>query len=195
VIDQISPNSVQAGGASAAGVLASLTLTVEGSSLVSGTQIFWNGTALRTIAATDRGLSVQISDTLFSTAGVAQITARSPENITSNAFAFVVEAAAPVITSLSPNRAETGDEAITVTVDGSNFAANSTVLWNGVALPTQFVNASQLRVTVGAELLESGQLVGVAVSNPTPTVQISSLAAFEVFAPLSTRSFIPSLYR
>ena len=43
-----------------------------------------------------------------------------------------------------------GSTAFTMTVTGSGFISGTTVLWNGAALPTTFVDAQTLSVTVGA---------------------------------------------
>lgn len=57
------------------------------------------------------------------------------------------------LTSLSPNSTEQGRKAFTLTVTGTNFAANSVVQWNGSALPTTFVSSTSLTVQIPAALV------------------------------------------
>jgi hypothetical protein len=64
---------------------------------------------------------------------------------------------APAITGLDTSTKPEGSASFTLTVNGSNFANNSVVQWNGVSLPTTFVSASQLQAVVpAADLAEEG---------------------------------------
>ncbi|MCC6456031.1 MAG: IPT/TIG domain-containing protein [Caldilineaceae bacterium] len=178
---------------------ASFTLTVEGSSLVSGTQVLWNGTPLATTFGNSEQLTAQVPAANLTAAAVVTITTRSsaPDSFVSNGLPFVVEALPPVITGFSPANATAGDPAMTLTINGSNFGPNAKVLWNGVELATQFVNATQLTAQVAATLLERGQIVGITVSNPTPGVQISSVVNFNVQDPEAPnqKNYMPGLFK
>jgi IPT/TIG domain len=57
------------------------------------------------------------------------------------------------ITALYPNTAAAGGPAFTLTVNGSGFTSAAVVKWNGAALPTTFINASQLAASVPAYLI------------------------------------------
>ena len=52
------------------------------------------------------------------------------------------------LTSLNPSTVSIGGAAFTLTVNGTGINANSTVQWNGSALPTTFVSATQLIANV-----------------------------------------------
>jgi hypothetical protein len=65
-------------------------------------------------------------------------------------------------------------------VNGQNFSADAQVLWNGVPVPTTFVNAGRVTAQIGPSLLADGQTVGIAVRNVTPQEQISQPVFFEV---------------
>ena len=200
IISLISPASTSVANSAAAMILGpSLTLTVEGTSLVSGTQVLWDGAVLPTTFITAEVLSAQVTDTLLSSAGIFSITAQSPDGLTSNPVQFVVEAIAPAITGFSPATTTAESDTLLLTINGSNFAANAKAFWNGIALPTQFVNASQLKVTVSATLLETSGTAGITVENATPTVQVSSVAPYVVVppavAPVQVQSFMPGLYK
>src|SRR4029077_739490 len=51
----------------------------------------------------------------------------------------------PAITSLSPNSANAGGVALTVTITGYNFVSSSTVQWNGSARTTTYTSGTQLQ--------------------------------------------------
>ena len=188
VLNRVSPSAVPVLGPT-------FTLTVEGSSFISGTQVLWNGDVLPTTFITGEVLSAQVDGSRLATAGVVQIATRSPQpdNFTSNALPFVVEAPAPLITSISPGNAKEESGPLTLTINGSNFVSGATVLWNGVVLPAQFVNSSQLKVVIEAALLAAGQEAGIAVNNPDPDSQISPVFTFQVLS--SSVLYVPGLFK
>jgi hypothetical protein len=57
---------------------------------------------------------------------------------------------APNITSLTPNMANAGDPAFTVTVNGSGFGTDSVVYWNGGALPSSYATGAKVTAQVSA---------------------------------------------
>jgi hypothetical protein len=67
--------------------------------------------------------------------------------------------------SLAPNNATPGSPALTVTVTGSGFASDATVLWNGLARPTSFISATQLTVAISATDLATSGTTQVTVSS------------------------------
>ncbi|HUB32731.1 MAG TPA: IPT/TIG domain-containing protein, partial [Bryobacteraceae bacterium] len=102
----------------------------------------------------------------------------------------------PSITSLNPSSAVPGSPAFTLTVQGSNFASGSTALWNGQALATTVVSATQLTAQVPAALIASPGTVSVTVaaadgvaSNALPfTLTLPRLTGVGVTAPSSSTS-------
>ncbi len=58
----------------------------------------------------------------------------------------------PTITSLTPNSANAdpsiGSATVAVTVNGTNFVAHSTVLWNGGGLASTYVSPIKLTVNI-----------------------------------------------
>ncbi len=56
----------------------------------------------------------------------------------------------PNVSTIAPAAATAGSGAFTLTVNGSNFTAGSTVRWNGANRSTVFVSASQLQATISA---------------------------------------------
>jgi hypothetical protein len=70
----------------------------------------------------------------------------------------------PQLTSLAPVSATVGSAATTVTVNGSNFATNSVVRWNGQARATTYVSSTQLRVVVQAGDLATDRIGAITVA-------------------------------
>lgn len=80
--------------------------------------------------------------------------------------AFTTNSPVPTISSLSPNSAMAGAADFTLTVNGTNFVSGATVNWNGAALVTAFVNASQLTAAVPAGLIATMGTANVTVADP-----------------------------
>jgi len=86
------------------------------------------------------------------------------ETTTSSVTVTVVPA--PVISSLIPVSAAPSGAAFTLTVNGMAFISGAAVQWNGTALPTTFVSATQLTACVPATLIASPGMATVTVVNP-----------------------------
>src|SRR5262249_19339260 len=69
------------------------------------------------------------------------------------------------ISDLSPNSAPAGGDAFTLMVTGSGFQSSSTVQWNGTALQTTYVDASHLTASVSGNLIATGGMPNITVSN------------------------------
>jgi hypothetical protein len=68
------------------------------------------------------------------------------------------------ISSLSQNAAAEGSGDVALTVSGSNFTNQSTVLWNGVPLTTTFQNG-QLQAVIPASLLADEGMANITVAD------------------------------
>lgn len=73
---------------------------------------------------------------------------------------------APTISSLSPTNVNAGSAAFVLTVNGTSFASNATIDWNGTAQTTTFVTASQLTANIPATAVASSATVPITVTNP-----------------------------
>ncbi|MBM4345250.1 MAG: IPT/TIG domain-containing protein [Deltaproteobacteria bacterium] len=87
------------------------------------------------------------------------------------AFSLVIAAPKPTVTWLQPPQVPQGSPETTVTVTGTNFVQGSVAYWNTAAtpLPTVFVAADKLQVTLAASLLLSPGKALVFVKNPDGT--------------------------
>ena len=74
----------------------------------------------------------------------------------------------PTITTISPNSAVAGGAAFTLTINGTNFVASSTVNFGGAAPTTTFVNSTQLTAAISASSVVSIGTSAVTVTNPAP---------------------------
>src|SRR5260370_13595827 len=72
----------------------------------------------------------------------------------------------PTITSMSPTSAIAGAAAFTLTVNGANFVTGSMVNFNGNALATTFVSATQLTAAILASDIATAGRLNVTVTNP-----------------------------
>ena len=72
----------------------------------------------------------------------------------------------PAITELSPDSANAGDPAFTLTVNGSNFNSTAVVKFNGTNQTTTFVTAKQLTAAIPASEIATAGTMPVSVTNP-----------------------------
>jgi subtilisin len=87
----------------------------------------------------------------------------------------------PGVSAITPAAATAGSPAFTLTVDGSNFVAGATVLWNGAARPTTFVSATRLTASIPAA--DIGAVGSALAGVRNPDGQASSGQAFTVAPP------------
>lgn len=72
----------------------------------------------------------------------------------------------PAIAQLNPSSTTHGDPAFMLAVNGSNFASNASVNWNGTAQTTSYVSAGQLTISVPAAAVANAGSVQISVTNP-----------------------------
>ena len=90
----------------------------------------------------------------------------------------------PVLSTISPASVTAGGPSYVLTVNGTNFLANSVIDWNGTALTTTFVNSQQLTATVSASAIAQGSTAQVAVYTPAPGGGSSASATLTVASPI-----------
>jgi len=86
----------------------------------------------------------------------------------------------PVVSSMSPAVETAGDDAFTLTVNGSGFDSGSTVYWGTSALTTQFVSAAQITAQVPASDIANSGTDSITVESPMPGGGTSNALQFEV---------------
>jgi YVTN family beta-propeller protein len=100
----------------------------------------------------------------------------------------------PAITSISPNTAEAGAAAFTLTINGTNFIASSMVNFGGAASTATFVNSTQLTAPIPASSIASAGILAVTVTNPAPGGGTSNAMNFTVTSSASTVPMINSMF-
>ena len=138
-ITSLSPTSAITGGAA-------FTLTVNGTSFVSGAVVSFNGNARTTTFVSATQVTAAITAGDIATAGTfnVSVTNPAPGGGASGNSPFNVNNPVPAITTLSPSSATVGGVAFTLTVNGTNFVSGAVVNFNGNAKTTTFVSATQV---------------------------------------------------
>lgn len=174
-ITSLSPNSVAVGSGT-------FTLTVYGNGFVNGGAVLWNGTSLPTTFYNSSEETATVASTLINSTGTVYISVENPNaSITATVPFTIYNPSVLSITSLSPNSATAGGSQFTLYVYGSAFASNAVVLWNGSALSTSWVSATEVTAIVPASLIATQGAASVTVQNPS--VGTSTAAVFTINAP------------
>jgi len=98
--------------------------------------------------------------------------------------------AVPLINNpLVPDTIVPGGGSFALTVNGTGFAAASTVNWNGSPRATTFVSRSRLTATILASDVATVSTAAVTVVNPSPGGGASNPAYFPIAAPEASVSF------
>ena len=152
-----------------AGALA-FPLTVNGANFTTASTVMWGSTALATTYVSGTTLTAQVTAALVATEGTASVTVVTPApgGGTSGGSTFTVSALAPTVSGISPTSAAAGAAAFPLTVTGTNFTNQSTVMWGTTALATTFVSSTELTAQVTAGLVAEGGTATVTVVTPAP---------------------------
>ncbi len=86
----------------------------------------------------------------------------------------------PTITGLVPASATPGGPAFTLTVNGTNFANNSVVRWNGADRVTTYVSSTRLTATITAADIATTSTASITVFNPASGGRTSNAVLFPV---------------
>jgi hypothetical protein len=89
-----------------------------------------------------------------------------------------------VLTGISPTSTTSGSTGFTLTLNGVGFTAGSTASFNGAAIPTTFVSATELTAAVPTSAIASPAVAAVTVSGST------SMLNFSIEGPVPTLSSI-----
>jgi hypothetical protein len=179
-VTTLSPTGVTAGAAG-------FTLTVNGTDFISGSVVNFNGSPRITsfVSATQLTAAILAGDLTAVGTPPVTVTNPTPGGGTSNPVNFNITAAnnpVPTITNISPANAAAGSAAFTLTVNGTNFVSSSSVLFNGVARTTAFVNSTQVTAAILATDVASTGTPSVVVANPTPGGGQSNSVTFTINA-------------
>jgi hypothetical protein len=165
-------------------------ISVAGSGINSTSVLRWNGDPLVTYAGTNN-LSAMVPASLLTSPGTATITvdtATSTPSLSNAVSVSIVYPPAPTLTSMYPTNGpiKTG---FTATLTGTNFAANSAITINGVAVPTTFASTTQLTADVPATMIGPGNSI-FAVTTPAPRGGTSSSLAYTAYIPIANNAMV-----
>lgn len=192
-IKQLLPQTATAGSAA-------LALFVEGESFANGATLLWNGEPRESGFLSEQYLTTLISSSELLQPGVVTVSVVNPglDAAPSPPQYFTIKSPQPGITSLNPVSNVAGGPAFNLTLHGAEFFKGATVLWNGQARPTTFLNSAQLRAAISAEDIANPHNVKVSVLNPTPTAHASPTLNFWVVVEGGTQSktlYLPVILR
>jgi hypothetical protein len=161
VLSSLSPSTAFAG-------RDEFTLSVEGARFAFDATVLWNGSKRATTFWSNASLSATILAADVATAGTAAVSVLNPDGRISNVLTFQVTASGPEpkITSMEPAIAKAGGSGFKLVLYGSNFIADSVLLWNGSARPTQVGADFQLTASIGSEDIAVPGSASVTVRNP-----------------------------
>lgn len=167
------------------------TLTVQGSGFAANATIQINGSALIPVFISSSQLSVQVPATQTAGAGQLSVVATNPgpPQQISNAVNLAV-VSTPVINSLQPATVIAGSPAFSLTVLGSGFVSGSTVNLAGAALPTTWVDATEVSAQLTAAQVAAAGNLSITVA--TPAGAASSAQTLGVLAAPTITSLDPA---
>ena len=166
------------------------TVTVTGTNFTGATAATVNGTAATGVSATS-ATSLTLTVPTGATSGV--ITVTTPAGIATSTGTFTVTVPAgpvPTLTSLNPARAVAGGPAFTLTVNGTNLLATTTIGFRGTQYPVATANAAGTSATVR---IPAAAIATVITSFPVRafngTTQGTGPTTFSVVAPATTVAY------
>jgi hypothetical protein len=145
------------------------TIFINGKNFVSQSTVAVNNNNRATTYVSSTQLQATMNSGDIATPGSLQITVTNPApgGGTSNAVALAVNTAVPTISTVAPVSVVVGSAATTVTVTGVGFVNGyTTIMLNGVALPTSISNSTTAATLLTpAQLLVGGEQQLIVVNN------------------------------
>jgi photosystem II stability/assembly factor-like uncharacterized protein len=172
-------------------------LTLIGNGFTGNSNIQWNGSPMATTFVSATELTAAIPSSDFAAGGAMPVSVTDPGRVgPTNSLVFTVLSPAPALLSISPTSTTAGTGPVQLAVLGSNFVGSTTVLFDGMNLPTTFNSSTSLTAVIPGSDLIVGQLADIdvftsepgggpepqhqifTVNNPVPT--ISSLSPLSI---------------
>ena len=182
VITSFTPSALVAGSASR-------TLAITGSGFVPTTTIQTNGTSRSTEYISDTQVNVVFTAADLAAGSTIALTAvnAAPGGGTSAAASLPVNYLVPLIESLAPAAVLVGTATpTTITVNGLDFTAATTVMVNATAHPITLVSSTQLTFVLSVAEQAAVSTLSVTVTNPAPGGGTSLARALSVSPPTQT---------
>jgi hypothetical protein len=151
---------------------ASTIITISGRNFTPTSLAYINGyRPFPTTFVSSQAIQVSLDSSYLSSTRTLTFTVQDPASgsMPSNSLALQVINPVPVLSSISPATITAGAPNFALTLTGANFAAQSTVLINGVShLGSTYPTGGPITITVAAAEVENVGDLNVTVVNPTP---------------------------
>jgi hypothetical protein len=161
------------------------TLTVSGTNFDSSAVVKWNGTALTTTFVNAGQVTAAVSASLIASPGTASITVTTTAGVSAPSN-FTVNLGKPTISSIDPISATAGGSSFTLKVIGTNFDSSATINWNGTALTSQYVSATEVDATIASSLIATAGSATITVTTTAGTSSGSYTLTINEAAPTVT---------
>jgi trimeric autotransporter adhesin len=177
-IASISPTSFTAGASAA-------MVTITGSGFMSSSTAGWNQSSRPTTYVSSIQLQVALTAADIASGGTRQITVLNPApgGGVSTWPTLTIDHPVPAISKVSPASALAGSSDTLLDVSGSGSFPSTVIAWNGTALATTFVSATELKATLPAADLTGSSASQITAQNPAPGGGPSAAATFNVNSP------------
>ena len=180
-LSSLSPAALTAGGAPQ-------SLTLAGSGFVPGSTATFNGSARSVTYVGPTQLSLALTSADLATSGSFPVVVSNPApgGGTSTAVALNVTNPVPTLSGVSPTTLLAGAAAQSLTLNGTNFVAVSSVTVNGNPRSVTYVSPTQLGVALTAADLASAGSLPIAVTNPAPGGGTAGGVSLQINNPVPT---------
>lgn len=175
-----------------------IALTAGGINFDSDSVVIWNNVALSTTLVDTTTVTAIVPAGLVTGAGIYGVSVgiKDQESLTTAVTPFTVNNPQPAITKITPSSTNMGSGDMTVSIVGDGFVDGAAVIWAGEMRTTNFVSATELRISLTAAELTATRNVPLVVVNPEPNVGPSNTAIFTILPETkSEQLFLPLIGR
>ena len=159
------------------------TITMTGTGFLSSTVASIQNVSLLTTYVSSTQIKAQIPASYLTQTGIDYVTVTNPSPAGGSGSAtFQVIEPIPSLGSVAPTSVVAGTAASPIVVNGNNFMAGAQVQWNGVNIPTTYINSQQIQAQPTTAQFATAGMVELSVSNPAPG-GISAPVTFNVTYP------------
>ncbi|MBI3651201.1 MAG: hypothetical protein HY231_09170 [Acidobacteria bacterium] len=162
-----------------------LRVMVQSENLSAGDALLINGAEVATDFAKGNGLAAQLPKSLFKQTGEISVQIKRTDGSVSLPMALrVVQAQAPLLDAISPERLPSPANAFTLRVKGSNFRPSAAIFINGEALNTLRHDATELQAKVSKELARSARQFTIEIKDLVTPDLVSNAKTLNVVGPV-----------
>jgi len=158
-------------------------IVVTGTGFHENSTIQFNGNVIEPTFVSATELRATPPSFMLGTATVLTLRVRQPSGVTTAGSPFEVRNRVPVITSVTPDSVLRGGLSTHVRVRGHDFVSGSTLLVDGAARTTTFVDSTTLQMTLSTNEIATVGTRVLRASNPTPGGGPSGPIDFRIVVP------------